>query len=71
MAQDLRQFTRAQILNAERPAWAENDGSAYHYDGILLWVRDRNGEAVARPEDAPYRGWRHRANCNCPLCRSD
>lgn len=71
MVQDARQFTRAQILAVARPAWAENDGFAYYYDGLFFWVRDENGERAVRPEETPKSGWRHRETCNCPLCKSD
>lgn len=70
MAQGPGQFTRDQVLAAERPAWAQSDGSAYYYDGIYIWVADDHREHIVPSKNAPEQGWRHRPTCSCELCRS-
>jgi hypothetical protein len=71
MAQEDRRYTLDQVLAAERAAWAESGGLTFRYDGINIWVSSGSGEHIVGQGGAPQRGWRHRANCTCPLCRSE
>ncbi len=67
-------YTRNQIHDAERFAWAGTDVAGepqFFFDGISFWRRDGDGgtERVLADE-VPDTGWWHRPRCNCPLCRS-
>lgn len=61
-------FHLAEILVFELPAWHVSDRGAFYYDGITLW-REHNGRlASAEGEEAPNKGWWHRADCACIAC---
>ena len=65
-------YSRDAVVRAERWAWAgERRGrrAEFFYDGFEFWRQVRTGQrqAVSRL-DAPASDWRHRPDCNCPLC---
>lgn len=67
------QYTKAQVLAAERVSWAHprgGRGAQYSYDGISFWLHpEGGGRRLTRASEAPVSGWRHQEGCNCRLCR--
>ena len=67
------QYTKAQVLAAERVSWAEprsDDEARYSYDGISFWRhRKDGGRQLTREGEVPAAGWRHEEDCSCALCR--
>jgi hypothetical protein len=60
-------LTLSQVLELERRAWHE-DGK-FSYDGIDLWREEDGSKRAVEASEAPQSGWRHAANCRCPVCR--
>jgi hypothetical protein len=67
-ASELR-YSLNDVLTAERPAWAEHEGVAFHFDGICIWEQREGRWSSPTSDTVPQVGWWHRGSCNCPLCR--
>jgi hypothetical protein len=63
-------YSRDQVQQAERRAWAETDGHPYYFDGTYFWHNEDGNSWAVKPEATPARGWRHHHACNCSLCQS-
>ena len=68
-------YTRDQVADAERWAWAGNviaGRAEFCFDGIGFWRQDGidTTRAIA-PAEAPRWGWWHGSTCSCTLCRSE
>jgi hypothetical protein len=67
-------YTRAEIVELDRPAWHLTFAGTvdYLFDGINFWC---DGPGLGCPLDRikglPEEGWRHRADCRCEGCRGD
>ena len=61
-------FSRDQVVQAERRAWAEN-GRHYSFDGTLFWY-ESDYLLACDEASAPTEGWRHSEECRCELCRT-
>jgi hypothetical protein len=61
-------FSRDEVVQAERRAWAEN-GRRYYFDGTYFWYESDHLLACDEAS-APMDGWRHREECRCDLCRT-
>ncbi len=57
-----------QVLAAERPAWAQQDGVVYHYDDINWWQLEHECWRPADAQSLPLSGWWDRADCCCEWC---
>ena len=68
------QYTKEQVLAAERVSWADPEGDdryGYSYDGISFWRHPGDSSRqLTRASEAPASGWLHEEDCNCPLCRA-
>jgi hypothetical protein len=66
-------YTIEQVMKAERVSWTPPRGpgeAEYYFDGIHFWRQWVAGaRRLAYPNEPPARGWRHRDDCNCALCR--
>ena len=66
-------LTLTDVKRMQRWAWRPASSGEYpthFYDGINFWWQPRPYERVMVPDAvAPSDGWRHRATCNCAICR--
>lgn len=67
-----RPYSRFQVLNSGRPAWALGRKRVpFYFDGFRFWRQDPDGrDKVMTSWQAPRFGWVHSATCGCGLCRS-
>ncbi len=71
MTADRQNYSRYQILCAEREAWLDGQATddAFYYDGISFWRCSSNGKRRLVPSwRTPGHGWRHADDCTCDLC---
>ena len=67
-----RRYSREQIINAGRWAWASprgDDEPDLHFDGGAFWSGPKDGRVTAAAETMPEEGWWHEKECRCELCR--
>jgi hypothetical protein len=67
-------YTRDQVANAERWAWAGEvlaGRAEFFFDGISFWRQDAyTATRTIAAGEAPRRGWWHMSACDCRLCRA-
>jgi hypothetical protein len=67
-----RRFSREQIIQAGRWAWASSAGGDepdLYFDGSAFWNGPKGGRSPAEAEMMPPEGWWHAKDCHCSLCR--
>jgi hypothetical protein len=63
-------YTRAQVLELERPAWTSDGRDVFYYfDGINAWILDGDAIEATVPQATPADGWWHKPRCHCAGCR--
>jgi hypothetical protein len=67
-------LTLADVKAMDRWAWRPSGSGefpTFFYDGIHFWWQPRQFERVMLTRAiVPNDGWRHRATCNCTICRA-